>query len=562
MVATQSQQGSSANAKSYELTQQARDAKSAAVCLKTNQAGKIINLEEWRRGLDVMFGLMNASHYTDENSNLYIQDPTQIMLAKAEVQMNNIYTQTNIIKTKQDEVVEEKHANKGDDDKNVMIMNAKEMHVLMNKKTAIKQEVEEELEKLEKEAESESKKPYEENDDQTTRDFVNGLIAMNMMNTQKTTENEDMVFFVNSLLCIHHNKMNERVLTHMNTLGYSRLYVVERKMLDGTFELHHAPLEDYFGKRKRTIVYNLILETIKEIKSYLYHHIKFGDVASLISWVTETYGVDRRADRIRSHFKKFKTLSNDQEIKNFDNWYAKAIGYLANDTSLGLGTPAIFVKLQLQEGIDLGGSEELKQAWHEAENDLIRANKKAGKNNKKFSFTDLEAFLGEIKTRFHTYQNQGPSPRRTRRVNRTERSTSNNRNTNFSGTNGNGNNNRQNQNHNQRNGNTNASNVSDRPKICAFHNMIYGCNKTECKFDHVVLMDDEKRAKLIEIASKGSRCTVCGISGHEKKECKKKEDMKKIITERNGGKRNVRRSNAKNRDDQQQEGVQGEEDDE
>jgi hypothetical protein len=153
--------------------------------------------------------------------------------------------------------------------------------------------------------------------------------------------------------------MNDMVRMHMKKIGVRRMYVVKRRMMSGKYEVHHAPLENFFKKRKRTLVYNLLLETIKELKSFLYHHIKHGDIYSLITWVTETYGIDRRADRIRSHFRKFKSLSSNHE-NNFDNWFAKALGYLANDISLGLSTPAIFARLQLQEGIEKGGSDELR----------------------------------------------------------------------------------------------------------------------------------------------------------------------------------------------------------
>ena len=98
MVATQSQQG--INAKSYELTQQAKDAKNACVNIKMDN-GKCQNLEQWRKGIDVMLGLLTALHYVDKNNNIYLKDAKQLLLAKAEVQM--AYTSINQIRKREDE---------------------------------------------------------------------------------------------------------------------------------------------------------------------------------------------------------------------------------------------------------------------------------------------------------------------------------------------------------------------------------------------------------------------------------------------------------------------------
>ena len=547
MVANASQQGMNAS-KSYELTQQAKDAKNVAVYIKMNSNGKIQNLEMWRRGIDVMLGLMTATHYTDENNNIYLDDPKQLLMAKAEVQLS--YTQTIQVKDdwEETEVIEVEEIVEEDEDEEIDGSN--EMFSPPKKDKKFKKVKKEEMDAFKIQAEEESKKPSEQL--QSTNEFVNAIIASNMM-TSKTTENDDMCIYVNSMLCIHHMKMNERAKEHLTRLGYSRLYVVKRRMRDGSYENHHAPLEDFFLKRKRTLVYNLIIDTMKEIKSFLYHHIKFGDIASLITWVTETYGIDRRADRIRTHFKKFKTLSSDYETKNFDTWLARAIGYLANDISLSLGTPAIFVKLQLQEGVDKSGSEELKKAWHEAENNLIIANKKAQTSNEIFSQEDVQDFLADVKTRFHTYSTHDSRRDRQKRVNVNV----------VNHGNGNQRNEQRNNNRNQngRYHNTNE-NTNDRQRICAFHNMMYGCNKTECKYDHAVVMDEEKRSKLIEVSSKGGRCCCCGISGHEKKDCKKKEEMKKILTDRKKkDKKAIRRAKKNDSEDQEEGKVKNEEDD-
>ena len=91
--------------------------------------------------------------------------------------------------------------------------------------------------------------------------------------------------------------------------------------------------------------------------------------------------------------------------------------------------------------------------------------------------------------------------------------------------------------------------------------MMYGCNKTECKYDHVVVMDEEKRSKLIEVSSKGGRCCSCGISGHEKKDCKKKDEMKKILNERKKkDKKTIRRAKKNDSEDQEEGKVKNDED--
>ena len=364
-------------------------------------------------------------------------------------------------------------------------------------------------------------------------EYLNEIIMGNMMSGKKS-ENEESTYYVDSMLACSTTGDVDRYTRQMRKMGVKNLYEV-MKMMNNGFQTYLAPLESSFKKRKRTLIFNLVMESIKEIQGFLYQHIKFGDIAGLVIWVTDTYGIDRHADRLRKHFTCFKALATDKDLKNFDNWLAKAIGYLANDRILQLATPAIFVRLQLQEGMENYGSTELKRAWHESENELIRSRKEKHIINDNFLQKELEEFLGEVKTRYHTYSSQLSNQINNNHQNRYQQQPRNQRRVMMTQTQTNG------------------------KKVCAFHNMIYGCNKTECNFDHVVLEDDEKRAKLIDIASKNSRCNVCGISGHQGSDCTKKNEMKKILKERKSQSKKAKRVKEKDDEPIQKEGEQKEE---
>jgi hypothetical protein len=104
MVASQTHTGS--NTQNYELSQQARDAKSAAVMAKVSKEGKVTNLETWRKAIDVMLGLMHAIYLTGRNNNIHLHDPYDIQTAQAEVQTT--YTTSQLIKN----VKEQTHVKK------------------------------------------------------------------------------------------------------------------------------------------------------------------------------------------------------------------------------------------------------------------------------------------------------------------------------------------------------------------------------------------------------------------------------------------------------------------
>ena len=173
--------------------------------------------------------------------------------------------------------------------------------------------------------------------------------------------------------------------------------------------------------------------------------------------------MDRYADRLRDHFTKFKNLSKQNMLQSFENWHAKAKGYLATDRNLSCGTPAVFVKLSLQEGIENFGNDEIKSAWHESENERIIANHDK-KSSESLSAVELESFLDQVKKRYHTYTKLSDNQKRAssqRKVRRTQ-----NQNT------------RQNERSSERQSQNHLRATGEKyDKVCAFHNMIHGCKK-------------------------------------------------------------------------------------
>ena len=84
MVANQTQ--SVVNNQNYELTQQNRDAKSAIIGLKFTRDGRTMNLEIWRKSIDIALGLMNGNHYLNPNQNICLETVYDLKQARAEVQ--------------------------------------------------------------------------------------------------------------------------------------------------------------------------------------------------------------------------------------------------------------------------------------------------------------------------------------------------------------------------------------------------------------------------------------------------------------------------------------------
>ena len=92
---------------------------------------------------------------------------------------------------------------------------------------------------------------------QSMEEFMSELVAGNVIMSSSTSESNENVYYVDGLLAVHKMKMNDTVLRHMKEFGVVRMYNVMRRMPNGKYELHHAPLENLFKKRKRTMVYNL-----------------------------------------------------------------------------------------------------------------------------------------------------------------------------------------------------------------------------------------------------------------------------------------------------------------
>ena len=57
MVATALTQGTSQSQNNIELTQQIKDAKNHITNLRLDNQGKVINLEAWRKSLDISLGI-------------------------------------------------------------------------------------------------------------------------------------------------------------------------------------------------------------------------------------------------------------------------------------------------------------------------------------------------------------------------------------------------------------------------------------------------------------------------------------------------------------------------
>ena len=89
MVANQTQSG--ITQQNYELTQAYKDARGASVDIKTNKDGHVVNLEAWRKGIDIALGLMNANLYLKPSMNVYLEDEELIKRAKAEVHTQELY---------------------------------------------------------------------------------------------------------------------------------------------------------------------------------------------------------------------------------------------------------------------------------------------------------------------------------------------------------------------------------------------------------------------------------------------------------------------------------------
>ena len=89
MVATALTQGTSQSQNNIELTQQIKDAKNHITNLRLDNQGKVINLEAWRKSLDISLGLVHAQIYTDENHNIYLDDEAQVQLAATEVHLQH-----------------------------------------------------------------------------------------------------------------------------------------------------------------------------------------------------------------------------------------------------------------------------------------------------------------------------------------------------------------------------------------------------------------------------------------------------------------------------------------
>ena len=125
MVANQTQQ--TVSTQNYELTQSHRDAKNAMVDLKVRD-GKVLNLELWRKKLDVALGMMNANFYLNKFNNIYLTDENDIKKAKAEV--HTLHTTTHLIKQEKGEVIVKKEIvkiEKKDNDKlGIKALRAKE----------------------------------------------------------------------------------------------------------------------------------------------------------------------------------------------------------------------------------------------------------------------------------------------------------------------------------------------------------------------------------------------------------------------------------------------------
>jgi hypothetical protein len=570
MVANGLMQGTTQSQNNIELTQQIKDAKNHITNLRLDNQGKATNLEAWRKSLDISLGLVHAQLYIDENHNIYLDDEAQLQLAATEVHLQHTTQQIcrleKSMKSKEEleeeNVKKEKAKKDGTDIENMLSdvrasmivkdindLNSKEIKpgkpgmfkahdddkyyvdendphcaIKIEGKDTLKSTEQVNLEKKVREnmiTECEKEIKNQASTEQSMEEFMSELVAGNVIMSSSTSESNENVYYVDGLLAVHKMKMNDTVLRHMKEFGVVRMYNVMRRMPNGKYELHHAPLENLFKKRKRTMVYNLVIDSIKEIKSYLYHHLKWGDIHSLIKWVTDTYGMDRMADRLRDHFSKFKNLSKQNMLKSFENWHAQAKGYLATDRNLSCGTPAVFVKLSLQEGIENFGNDEIKAAWHESENERIIANNDK-KSSECLSAVELESFLDQVKKRYHTYTKLSDNQKRVRRTHQNDRSP-------------------QSQNHEKANG-------EKYDKVCAFHNMIHGCKKKECNYVHRVIMDDDKRAKLLDVASKKSRCNICGISGHQNDSCTKKDEMKKKLRERmKEDKKNIRTTRQTNK---------------
>lgn len=261
-----------------------------------------------------------------------------------------------------------------------------------------------------------------------------------------------------------------------------------------------CPIEDEMKRRKRTIVFNLLKESIKEVRRHFWEHVSFGDCASLVNWVVETYGIDRRVEREYKHFSKFKELAQSEEIKNFENWHAKVIAFLQEDKVLKMDTPPAFVRFQMQEATEAYASVELKEAWAEAETKMITERK----TQKKIEFTinDLKEFIENVRTRYHSREAM-TRKQVEKRINSFKNKRKNNE------------------------GNGHVNGV-----ICVPYNTLTGCRRQGCTYKHEVIDNEEERQNLILKVFKDSRCVMCGYDNHKVNDCKNKQKTKERLKER------------------------------
>ena len=523
MVANQEVHSTNKTQLYYELNQQKRDASDALRQLRVVN-GKPINIELWRKSLDTALSLINANHYLHYYYNKYLSDPTEISEARTEFQLKQVTTSMksmNVNATsssgnvKIEEKKDETNNDGGKDD------DCQSHYSLGNDKS----------------------------DDGI--EFLRNVLRRNMDKHQTAIDcgvldREEDVYYLDTTLARNELDLkNPTVLSHLkNTLNMDvdEWFSFEDEVDDGNggtmTSYLKAPLEDAYKRRKRTIVYNMIRESIKEIKEYLYAHIVFGDIEGLVSWIMQTYSIDRRADREKKHYQRFNQLANSYEIKNFDNWIARVVSYLAEDKILKMNTPYAFVRLKLNDAVENHGDDELKQAWNACENELTKERFEARKTT--FDENDLHDFLRNVKTRFHSYTKTKHTKPPTKKVRKT--------------TGGKGNQNKPNKSKPQQS--TNSTNGPTKGKPCIYYNMYYGCKATECKFDHEVIEDESERRRMIDMISKNQRCNICGLGGHKQDDCEKRDEMKTILQKRS--KKLVRKTkkqskegqpNTKNQDD-------------